>query len=160
MHSRSCLIRRVVMVFTLISLRALPTAAQGTSPQEQLWDAAIRGDTAAMATALGRGAAIDSLDTRGQRNGRRTLNWAAWHNHGAAIRFLVARGANINLPNLTGHTPLHHAAEHRSVEAVRVLVALGADRELRNRFGRRPIDLARFRDYAEIVALLEPRPRQ
>lgn len=158
MRSPSCLIRRVVMVFTLISLRALPTAAQST--QEQLWDAAIQGDTAAMATALRHGAAIDSLDTRRNRNGWRALNWAAWHNHLDAIRFLVARGADINLPNRTSFTPLHHAVENRSPEAVRVLVALGADRELRNRFGRRPIDLARLREYSDIVALLETTPRQ
>lgn len=123
--------------------------------------AAMQGDTAAKATALRRGAAIDSLDTRRNRSGRgrRALNWAAWHNGPDAIRFLVARGTNINLPSRSGFT-LHHAVENRSPEAVRVLVALGADREVQNRLGRRPIDFARQREYSDLVALLEPTPRQ
>ena len=142
----------------LITLSAAPIAAQTPGPQDQLWDAAMQGDTALLAAALQHGAAIDSLDTRRNANGRRALNWAAWYNHPAAIRFLVARGAKVNLFNRTGNTPLHHAAENGSLEAARVLLSLGADRTAQNFNGQRPIDVARERGHPEIAALLDSLP--
>jgi len=150
--------RLVVLLAAIASVRPLAAAAQGTGAQEQLWDAATQGDTAAMATALRRGAVIDSLDTRRNPNGRRALNWAAWYNHPVAIRFLIARDATVNLANGTGFTPLHHAVENGSLDAARTLLALGADRTLRNRFGRRPVDLARLRGRADLAALLDSLP--
>lgn len=138
----------------------LRAASRRRRPRAQLWDAAIQGDTVALAAALQYGAAIDSLDTRRNPNGRRALNWAAWYNHPVAIRFLIARGAEVNIANWTGFTPLHHAAEHGSLEAARVLLALGADRTLRNEMGQRPIDVARERGHPEVAALLDSLPPQ
>jgi len=142
----------------LLSLTTFPAAAQTKEPQTQLWDAAMRGDTVALAAALQHGAAIDSLDTRRSPNGRRALNWAAWYNHPEAIRFLIGRGAKVNLANVTGFTPLHHAAEQGAVEAARVLLALGADRTSQNGLGQRPIDVARDRGHAAVAALLDSVP--
>ena len=150
--------RPVVLGLALLGVRTLPATAQTTSAQEQLWDAAMQGDTAALAAALERGAAIDSLDTRRNPNGRRALNWAAWYNHPAAIHMLVARGATVNLANWTGFTPLHHAAENGSLEAARALVALGADRTLLNEGGQRPGDVARERGHPDVAAMLDSLP--
>lgn len=150
--------RLFVLGLVLCCLGALPAAAQSAGPQDQLWDAAINGDTATMATALQRGAAIDSLDTRHNRNGRRALNWAAWYNQPDAIRFLVAHGATVNLANRTGFTPLHHAAEHGSLNAARALLALGADRSVANNDGLRPADVSRAQGHPELTALLDSVP--
>jgi ankyrin repeat protein len=111
-----------------------------------------------LATALARGARIDSLDVRSNPNGRRALNWAAWYNHPAAIRFLVAHGATVNIFNRTGFTPLHHAAENGSLDAVRALLALGADRTWTNFARQRPVDVARERGHPEVAALLDSLP--
>ena len=152
--------RLAVFGVMLQSLSAISATAQVGAPQEQLWDAAMQGDTAALAAALARGAAIDSLDTRRNPNGRRALNWAAWYNHPVAIQFLVARGATVNTWNWTGFTPLHHAAENGSLEAARVLLTLGADRTRKNFVGQRPIDVARERGHLGVAALLDsPPPR-
>lgn len=150
--------RLIVLAPALLILSALPAAAQAPRPQEQLWDAAMQGDTAALAAALQHGAAIDSLDTRRNPNGRRALNWAAWYNHPWAIRLLVSRGAQVNVANRTGFTPLHHAAEHGSLDAVRELLRLGADRTLPNETGQRPIDVARERGHPSVAALLDSLP--
>jgi len=147
-----------VLASALLSVGVLPATAQTIDPQAQLWDAAIAGDTVALAAALQHGAAIDSLDTRRNPNGRRALNWAAWFDHPAAIRFLIARGAQVNMANWTGFTPLHHAAEHGSLEAARTLLALGADRTLRNQMGQRPVDVARDRLQSDVAALLDSLP--
>ncbi len=150
--------RPMVLGAALLSLTAFRAAAQATTPQDQLWDAGMRGDTVALAAALQDGAVIDSLDTRRNPNGRRALNWAAWYNHEAAIRFLAARGASINIANRTGFTPLHHAAENGSLDAVRALLALGADRAWPNNAGQRPVDVARERGHPEVAALIDSVP--
>lgn len=152
--------RFALVIGAWLALLTPPAAAQTRTAQDQLWDAAMQGDTAALADALAHGAAIDSIDTRVNPNGRRALNWAAWYNRVAAIRFLVAHGAHVNLANWTGFTPLHHAAEHGSVDAARVLLELGADRTLANQEGQRPIDVARERGQLEVLLLLNSAPPQ
>jgi ankyrin repeat protein len=134
-----------------------PTAApaQGADPQAQLWDAAMQGDTLAMAAALRQGAVIDSLDTRENPNGRRPLNWAAWYNRVPAIQFLLAHGAPLEARNHTGFTALHHAAESGSVEALRALIQAGADPQAANAAGRLPIETARARGKLGAVMLLD-----
>ncbi|MES2306863.1 MAG: ankyrin repeat domain-containing protein [Gemmatimonadota bacterium] len=143
---------------TLITVTPVPSAAQAGSAQEQLWDAAKIGDTTAISVALGRGARIDSLDTRTNINGRRALNWAVWFDQAETIRFLAKRGADINLANVTGFTPLHHAAENGSLAAARALVALGADRKLRTAEELRAADVARLREKLLVAALLDSLP--
>jgi ankyrin repeat protein len=129
--------------------------APAPGAQEQLWDAAKAGDTVAVAAALARGAAIDSLDLRRSPNGRRALNWAAWYDRPAAVEFLVRRGATVNAENLTGFTPLHHAAENGSYDAASALLRLGADPIAVNGVGERPADVARTRGHERIALLIE-----
>jgi ankyrin repeat protein len=139
--------------FTL--LWPTPAQCQVDDPQAQLWDGAIQGDTSAMAAALARGAVIDSLDTRRNRNGRRALNWAAWYNQVPAIHFLLGRGAPLEARNHTGFTALHHAAEAGSVEALEVLLAAGADPQAANTAGRLPMETARRQGHEAVVVVLE-----
>jgi len=129
-------------------------------PQAALWDAAIAGDTAAMAAALRNGADIDSLDTRTNPNGRRALNWAAWHDRVPAIQFLLAHGARLEARNLTGFTALHHAAEAGSLKAVEALLAAGADPDAANQEGRRPAETAMAKGHGVIAVLLEGKSRR
>jgi ankyrin repeat protein len=137
-----------------------PLAARAQDAQSKLWDAAIAGDTVILAQALAEGANIDSLDTRRNMNGRRALNWAAYHNRGPAVRLLIAKGAKLNLTNLTGFTPVHHAAEAGSTEALNILLAAGADFTIPNRQGNLPIDTAKHRGNLEAVQALEAAARK
>jgi ankyrin repeat protein len=135
-----------------------PTAgaaqAGPTDAQSRLWDGAIAGDTAAITRALADGARIDSLDVRRSRNGRRALNWAALNNHVPAIQLLLARGAGIQLPNLTGFTPLHHAAEVGASDAAMALLAAGADPTWPNDAGRTPAEVAAANGHGELADAL------
>ncbi len=146
------------LLLVLLSLVFLPSIQAQQSPtpsaQDQFWDAAQAGDTAAMSRALGAGARIDSLDTRRSPNGRRALNWAALANQVDAIRFLVAHGAPVNAVNLTGFTPLHHAAERGTADAARVLLELGANPKLLTGAGETPEDVARRTNHLDVVAVL------
>ena len=134
---------------------ALPSAAQAQDFQAQLWDASISGDTVAIAQALDGGAKIDLLDTRTNQNGRRALNWAAFNNRGPAVRLLLARGASLNLTNISGFTPVHHAAEAGAVDALNILIAAGADLTIPNAQGRLPIDTARALEHVDAIRILE-----
>ena len=130
-------------------------ARQTRNPQVALWEGAIAGDTVVMGAALRDGARLDSLDTRTNPNGRRALNWAAWFNRVAAIRFLLAHGADLEARNLTGFTALHHAAEAGSLEAAEALLAAGADPDAANTDGRRPAETALAKGHAVVALLLE-----
>jgi hypothetical protein len=131
-------------------LTRVETAVRPTS-QSKLWLAAVAGDTVAIAEALRGGAVVDSLDPQGNR---RALNYAAIGNHVVALRFLLARGASINLPNRTGFTPLHHAAEAGAFDALSALLAAGADASIPSTRGVLPIETARQRgDQAAVKAL-------
>jgi len=131
-------------------LTRVETAARPTA-QGRLWLAAVAGDTAAIAEALSAGAAIDSLDTQGNR---RALNYAAISNQAAAVKLLLARGASINMPNRTGFTPLHHAAEAGAFDALEALLDAGADPGIASTRGVLPVDTARRRgDHAAVRRL-------
>jgi hypothetical protein len=149
-------IPRALAVAAFLALAA-PLSAQ--SPQEQLWDAAIAGDTAAIREAVTAGAQVDALDTRRSRNGRRALNWAALGDRVPALRVLLELGAELEGENLTGFTALHHAAEAGSVAAARFLLSIGADPTHANATGRLPRETAAERGFPAIVTLLEAAER-
>jgi ankyrin repeat protein len=141
----------------ILSLPAGVAAQGGTGDrvQDRFWDAAMSGDTVALTQALAAGAVVDSLDTRGNPNGRHALNWSAWYGHVAAMRILLARGAALDSRNLTWNTPLHHAAEAGSADAVRFLLAAGADPTITNFNGNRPAESARRNGHLEVAVLLD-----
>lgn len=139
---------------------APPAAVAATPAQAQLWDAAVAGDTTALAEALSAGADVNALDTRRSRNGRRALNWAALNNHPDALRFLLAHGADLEGTNLTGFTALHHAAEAGSLEAAQALLDAGADVNHMNVNGDRPVETARAQEHMDVAMLLQGAERR
>ena len=149
--------------YILLLAALIAPVARAQSPiqtaQTRFWNAAIAGDTAALATALKDGANVDSLDVRTARNGRRALNWAAINNRADALRWLLAHGASIEATNLTGFTALHHAAEAGSVDATRILLAAGADPKHTNLEGITPLARARQEGFVEVAELLEAAER-
>ena len=144
-----------ILVGLAAATLAVASPLDAQDAQSRLWDAAIAGDTVAIAAALDAGAKVDSLDTRRSRNGRMALNWAALGNHAPAVRVLLARGAPLEGQNLTGFTALHHAAEAGSVEAAKVLIAAGAKLDTPNSSGLQPVETAREQGHEETAKLIE-----
>ena len=145
---------RSLIGIVVLLLVVVPEVGAQTA-QDQLWDAAMAGDTATIRLAIADGAVIDSLDVRRSRNGRRALNWAAWYNQVPAIELLLSLGAPIEAVNHTGFTALHHAAENGSREAAVALLAAGADPQHANLEGRVPNWTARSRGNDEVADLLD-----
>ncbi len=141
-------------VFGRAALDSMLASVEGTikvDAQQALWIASVSGDTAAIVRALANGAKIDSIDGVGNR---RPLNYAAAGNRAAAVRLLLARGANINLANNTGFTPVHHAIEGSAVEALTILLNAKADLTIAAR-GVTPMQTAQRINNAAILALLQ-----
>lgn len=152
---------RLTLVATLCSviLAAGTSTGRAQDAQAQLWDGSISGDTAAIRQALAAGAKIDSLDVRRNPNGRYALNWAAFYNHPAAIRILLAAGAPIEGENRTGFSALNHAAEAGALDAARVLLAAGANPGHANKEGVVPAETARVRGFDAVASLIEAAER-
>lgn len=143
---------RVLARAALDSMLASVEVAIRPDRQNALWIASITGDTAGIVQALDAGARIDSLDAQGNR---RPLNYAAANNRVAAVRVLLARGANINLTNATGFTPVHHAIEAGAVGTLQLLLDARADLSIPNARGVLPIETARRLANPAVLRLLQ-----
>src|SRR5688500_1662642 len=72
----------------------------------------------------------------------------------SAVRALLAKGADVNAPQVDGTTALHWAAQYDDAEAVALLVKAGANVKAANRYGVPPLVLASTNGNAAIVRLL------
>jgi ankyrin repeat protein len=128
-----------------------------SSVQFALWDAVIAEDVSGALAAIKAGADVNGLDIRlnlAGPNGRRPLNYAAWHNDTAMIEALLGAGAMINRTNRSGFTPLHHAAEAGSTEAAALLSVRGASLTVKNRRFQTPLEMAEALGHPETAAVI------
>jgi ankyrin repeat protein len=129
--------------------------------------AAARGDIGLISTLMAHGADANYV----QDNFRSALHEAVEQEQEEAIRFLVARGANINIPDrISGWTPLHAAVELEADAATQAetpimafisptLLSLGADPLVKDRSGKTPLDLAREYGHNPFIEAVQRRGR-
>ena len=103
-----------------------------------LFDAAARGDAKACRLLLDRGANVNATTNGGWT----PLHWAAWYGHVDVCRLLIQAKANVNATNDGGWTPLHLAAVHGRLEVCRLLIEQGANVNATNNDGHTPLDKA------------------
>lgn len=72
----------------------------------------------------------------------------------AAIRALIEKRADVNLPQVDGTTALHWAVYQDDLETVNLLIRAGANVKAANRYGITPLTLACTNGNAAIVKLL------
>lgn len=75
---------------------------------------------------------------------RSPLGWAALYGHVDMMGFLLARGADIDLPSNQLDTPLMSAVIWNQIDAVRYLLHAGASLTPRDKLGQTVLDHATF----------------
>jgi len=130
-----------------------PASNQTLEPQimnQQLIQAAERGDTPTVLQLLAAGAAINSRDAAG-----RTPVMAATHgNQVATVQALIAAGADINLQDNRQDNPFLYAGAEGLLDILKLTIAAGANTKLTNRFGGTALIPAAERGPVAVVAEL------
>lgn len=70
-------------------------------------------------------------------------------------QLLIDNGANINAQRYNGWTPLMLAVGIKNIDMVKFLLDNNADITIKNNSNKTALDIARSRNYEEIVALFE-----
>mgnify|MGYP003932436073 CR=1 FL=1 len=104
-----------------------------------LFEAAVRGDLAALRRAIEAGADVDQREPSG---GSTPLIAAALFGRSGAAKALIDAGADVDARNNDGSTALITAALVARTEIVRALLDAGADRGIRNNNGATALEVA------------------
>lgn len=101
-------------------------ASEDSVAYEELFNAASEGELKRLEAALLPSLNINAIEAD-RMQGRAAIHMAAQVGSVPAIQFLLAHGAEVDLPNSEGETPLHEAAFWAHPEAIRALLDAGAD---------------------------------
>jgi hypothetical protein len=111
----------VAVVLALLPWVGMARAAADLD--QQLIEAAARGDMALVKTLLEKGAHVNGKD----RQGETALVSAATEGHLELVRLLLEKGAELNAKDKEGSTALIRAMDRRHGEVAKLLLAKGAD---------------------------------
>jgi len=133
----------------------------GAAPDAHL--AAAMGDLDALRRLVEADAALIgrqtwAMDALGFYGGGTPLHIAALHGQTAAARMLLAAGAAVDAPDLSGATPLHYTAARGELAMAALLVDAGADLGARDAgHDATPAGWAQFQRWPALVELLRAR---
>ena len=113
-------------------------------------DAARRGDLDTLERALNAGVAVNTATPRGDS----LLMLAAYYDQAAAVRLLLARGADPHQTDAKGQTPLSGVAFKGLIDIAELLVAAGAHIDAFSAEGRTPLGMAAAFNRASMVEWL------
>ena len=119
-------LRQLLMTAQVLLIASLPVMAQVASPSlnDQMWEAARKGDAAAVTALLDKGAEVNAKF----RYGATALFKAAERGNVEVVKVLLARGADVKVRDtFYGATALTWALDNKHIEVVRAL--LEKDRE-------------------------------
>jgi hypothetical protein len=130
-----------------------PAAGQASSNSlnDQLLQAAFKGDTAAVQQLLDKGANIEAHTEYGDT----ALIYAATNGYTEVVTLLLAKGANIEAKDNDGDTALINAAIKGETEVVKLLLAKGANIDAKDNKGETALTMAVSKGKTEVVKLLQ-----
>ena len=134
----------------------LPTAAPAAAAPAQVveWlNAAAGGTLPTMERLHAADAAL--LDAAGADGLGTALRSACAQGHGLVVKWLVRRGATVDVQNDLGETPLHNAAGGGFQDCVKALLLAGCDTGLKDKEGATPRDRAKSSSHQKLAALID-----
>ena len=147
---------KVLMVLLLLLAILVTHTSYASDLNNQLINAAYKGDTAAVEALLAKGADVSAKTLLGDT----ALICAINLRHADTVRVLIEKGADVNVKDHRGVPALtvatRQATLHRtSGDIVRVLLAKGADANATDKSGNNALYWAKFGHHAEIIQLLK-----
>ncbi|SPA22493.1 conserved hypothetical protein; ankyrin repeat; putative exported protein [Cupriavidus taiwanensis] len=142
--------RLFISLSLFIAMLTSISAAASATPEQQLREAAARGDAAQVSALLAQGASIDARDAQG----RTALLLATHHNRVQAARVLIDAGADVNAQDAIHDSPYLYAGARGHNEILRLTLAHGADLRSTNRYGGTALIPAAERGHVETVRML------
>jgi uncharacterized protein len=124
--------------------------ARSETMNEELIQAAERGNTERVLELLGRGADINLQDTQG----RTPVMAATYGNHVETVAAFLKAGADVNLRDTMLNNPFLYAGAEGFLEILKLSYEAGADPTLTNRYGGIAIIPASERGHVEVVKYL------
>ncbi|WP_288905251.1 ankyrin repeat domain-containing protein [uncultured Sneathiella sp.] len=138
------------LVFLTVFLIAPPSYAQSILGEDEVFQSADRGDSAAVEEYLLTGNNPNIRDLKKIP----LLHHAAMAGLPKTVRALIRHGAQVDLPDPFGNTALMQAAAYGSTAAAEILIEGGADIDEENRQGETPLIKAAKTGNTEVVKLL------
>ncbi|GAB6019805.1 Ankyrin repeat domain 49 [Chamberlinius hualienensis] len=111
----------------------------GTELAEQLLTAAEEDDVDFIKSLLDKKLSIINAQ---DDDGYTALHRTAYSNKPKVAKYLLSRGADVDMVTLDGWQPLHSACRWNSIEVVQLLVNSGADVNARTKGGQTPLHIA------------------
>lgn len=117
-----------------------------------LHEAAIEqhADTLLAAALLAHGAQVDAVT----ENGSTALHYAARHNKGQLVEFLIGKGAQVDRASRYGRAPIHDAAIYGNSNNCQTLVRLGANAHAVDQRGATALHHAAFNSHPDCCEAL------
>ena len=143
--------KRLALIALALVAASSPSAAQYVSDAEPFLTA-VKGRDGNKATELidARPALVNTRNVKGET----ALNVVIARSDDNWTRFLIGKGANVNLAASNGDTPLITAARVGFTDAIDLLLQLGAKVDAANRMGETPLILAVQQRQLDAVKLL------
>ncbi|MDH5386304.1 MAG: ankyrin repeat domain-containing protein [Candidatus Aminicenantes bacterium] len=118
---------------------------------ESIVEAAKKGDLQTVKTILLKDPSkLDATD----KNNYTSLHWACMRAHWDVVKYLIERGADLNVVGGDGGTQINWAVHHDNVPIIKLMVEKGAKLNIRNQWGMTELHTAIWRGNINVVEYL------
>jgi ankyrin repeat protein len=139
---------RVTWILTLVGFLI---SFGGLAFADEIHNLAQKGDLEGVKTQIEQNPEL--INAR-DKEGRTPLHWACRGVHLEIVRFLVDKGADVNVEDYNKIVPLHSLAVRNNTKAIELLLAKGANVNAKDYGANTPLHYAAIYDAADAAALL------
>jgi len=135
------------ILFTILVLMFTMSIAAA----EPIVEAAKNGDFQAVKNILKHDPS--KLDAKNE-DGYTALHWACMRAHWDVVKYLIEKGADLNVVGGDGGTQINWAVHHDNVDIIKILIDKGAKLNIRNQWGMTELHTAIWRGNIHVVGYL------